>query len=134
MKDSGTSPPFLQSRGHALFEIGLVAAVVIGLIGTITACVASYQQGAQKSACIKRITEVQRGVRAYQAEQRLQAGDPLPLELKSGKALPFSTAPCCPQSGKAYVWENHIPVNGRPVVRCPHANQRGHIPSITEGW
>ena len=131
--------PFLNrsrsfQRGSTVFETMLVIAVIAGLMGTIGVCVASYQQGAGRSECIRQITAVQWAVRGYQQDHSLSPGDPIPSKSLIGSGLVFEMRPCCPISGEAYEWENRFPVSGRAIVRCPHASGRGHAPSLTTGW
>ncbi len=123
-----------KRRGRVSFEAVLVVAVIAGLVGTLTAGVVSYRNGAARHECVKNIASVQRAVRVYQAQHHLSAGSDLQKADLIGAGKVFATEPCCPQTGDTYVWQNRIPLPGLPLIYCQHAKVQGHAPSTTADW
>ncbi|MCB1206692.1 MAG: type II secretion system protein [Verrucomicrobiae bacterium] len=121
------------NAGLTLIEVTLVVAVLLGLIGVIFIGATSYKEGSNRSMCILHISQLQKGVRAYQNLYQKNFGDSCPQSVIVGAGKMIEVAPTCP-SGGTYTWLGTIPPLDTAYLTCSLASARDHQPRNTLGW
>jgi type II secretory pathway pseudopilin PulG len=124
-----------DSRNAALtlIELTLVVAVLLGLISVVFIGATSYKEGSNRAMCLLRISQVQKGVRAYQNVYQLNFGDTLVKESLIGPNKMLETEPFCPSFG-TYTWRGNIPPLDVAYLTCSLAASQDHTPLNTLGW
>jgi hypothetical protein len=124
-----------DSRNAALtlIETTLVVAVLLGLISVIFIGATSYKEGSNRAMCLLRISQVQKGVRAYQNVYQLNFGDTLVKESLIGPNKMLEVEPFCPSYG-TYTWRGTVPPLDYAYLTCTLATSHDHKPLNTFGW
>lgn len=122
-----------HSAGLTLIEVTLVIAVLLGLISVLFIGASAYKEGTNRSFCLLNISQVQKGVRAYQNMYQKEFNDSLAKEQFIGTGKLLESIPEC-RSGGEYAWLGKIPPLDTSYLSCSKANSNSHVPQNTSGW
>ena len=128
--------------GVTLIELTVVILVLLTLIGVLFVGAQIYKEGADRSACILNIRNIQLAIRSNQnLDETIDQGDPILLAdiFSSGSTENYLSRPQCPLTpDEGYTLITQYPATGNVVATCdPNGLGNGtgdHFPTRTAGW
>ena len=125
-----------KNKGMTLLELTIVILVLLTLIGVLFFGAKAYKQGADRSACILNIRNVQQAMRAYCNMNQKNVGDDLASTDFIGADLFLEQEPECPGGG-TYALDNTdvVPEPGVVYMTCDFDDGPSHSPTgSTNDW
>lgn len=111
-------------KGVTLIELTVVIAIILVLISVLFIGAAYFRNSANRAACITNLSNLQKGMRAIQNEQNLEAGDAVAF---IGPGLPLAAAPECPGDG-TYTIGTTATAPGAAIATCSSTTGGAHAP------
>lgn len=107
--------------GMTLLELTVIILVILSLIGILMVGVSAWKRGADRSANILNIRNVQQSVRAHANVTGLDIGDPCPSSdiVGPGKYLESAVAP---NASISYTYANQVPAFGSLFLQASYSN------------
>jgi type II secretory pathway pseudopilin PulG len=107
--------------GMTLLELTVIILVILSLIGILMVGVSAWKRGADRSANILNIRNVQQAVRAHANTRNLNIGDPCPSTdiVGAGRYLEDITEP---NSSITYTYSANVPAFGSLYLQASYSN------------
>lgn len=122
-------------RGFTLIESTLVILVLLSLVSVLFVASRKWKEGADRTACVLSLHQVQQAVRGYSNAYGKSAGGEVPglPVLLFGEGLYIQKVPLCPSGGIYSFLGDHVPERGELYMKCSLAGE-GHAPTSAIGW
>jgi hypothetical protein len=122
----------LALAGTIIGYVGLAFYLFTLVIPVFFVGARAWKKGSDRAACIITQRNIQQAVRYHQSHHGLAPGAPLDMKAVISE-YQLEVTMTCP-TGQALEISKTIPPTGELAVKCPHAHDLGHEPTVHSDW